>query len=82
MSLRLEEHRLAQPPAVGMPALDPMGINLPAQLASHPHGARGLWSGLEEQDQGLAEPARPSPLEACTVATQGAVSDSLGAPFS
>lgn len=58
-----------------MPALDPMGINPPAQLASHPHAGQAFCSGLDEQDLGLAEPVRPSPLAACTRPAQGAVSN-------
>ena len=65
-----------------MPALDPMGINLPAQLASHPHTTeQALCGGLDEQDLGLAEPVRPSPLAACASPAQGAVSIPLGSPL-
>lgn len=62
--------------------LTPWGINLPARVASHPHAGQALWSGLDEQDRGLAEPARPSPLEACISPTKGAVSNPLGRPLS
>lgn len=62
MSSRLGERRLARPPAVAVdtPALDPMGINLPARLASHPHcwAGRLEWSGRAGSRPRRA-PARP-----------------------
>lgn len=58
-----------------------MGIKLPVRVASHPHAGQAVWSGLDEQDRGLAEPARPSPLAACTSPAQGAVCKPFRSPF-